>query len=104
MELSDAEVQVKSFQKFLSLNFFFEILQKKLWGNWLYARQFIVGRTLTIGQRKFLIHDCDDFTRNWFESQYKIKQPAKITIPCMDTPPKVSRKKYPKIFWAQKFH
>jgi len=66
MELSDAEVQ----------------------GNWLYARQFIVGRTLTIGQRKFLIHDCDDFTRNWFESQYKIKQPAKITIPCMDTPPK----------------
>jgi len=68
MELSDAEVQ----------------------GNWLNAEHFIVGKTLTINNLKFLIFDCDDFTRYWFQSQYKIHQPPKITIPSMETPKKQS--------------
>jgi len=66
MELSDAEVQ----------------------GNWLYAKQFIVGKTLTINNRKFLIYDCDDFTRSWFKNQYKIEQPPKISVASAQTPPK----------------
>ena len=70
MELSDAEVQ----------------------GNWLYAKQFIVGKTLTINNRKFLIYDCDDFTRSWFKNQYKIEQPPKISVASAQTPPKVTQK------------
>lgn len=66
MEMSDAEIQ----------------------DNWLYAKQFMVGKTITINNRKFLIYDCDDFTRNWFKDQYKMEQPSKITIPSGEAAPK----------------
>lgn len=68
MEMSDAEIQ----------------------DNWLYAKQFMVGKTITINNRKFLIYDCDDFTRNWFKDQYKMEQPSKITIPSGEAAPKVN--------------
>jgi len=65
-----------------------ELSDLEVQDNWLIANQFIIGKTLTINNRKFLIYDCDDFTRHWFKNQYKIEQPPKITIPSMESPPK----------------
>jgi len=66
-----------------------ELTNDEVQNNWLHAKQFIVGKTLTINKRKFLIYECDDFTRWWFKHQYKIEQPPKISIPSStEAPPK----------------
>merc|ERR1712106_156426 len=62
MEVSDAEVQ----------------------GKWLKSNDFIIGKTLTISNRRFLIYDCDEFTRRWYKNEMAFEQPPAIEIPDED--------------------
>jgi len=65
-----------------------EVSDAEVHGNWLHGKQFMVGRTLTINNLKFLIYDCDEFSRNWFKNHYNVEQPPKINIPSGVKPPK----------------
>jgi len=68
MEVSDAEVQ----------------------GKWLTASDFKIGKTLTISNRRFLIYECDEFTRQWYRTEMNFEQPEKIEIPVESNSKKVS--------------
>ena len=67
MEVSDAEVQ----------------------GKWLTASDFKIGKTLTISNRRFLIYECDEFTRQWYRTEMNFEQPEKIEIPVESNSKKV---------------
>lgn len=69
MEVSDAEVQ----------------------GKWLTASDFKIGKTLTISNRRFLIYECDEFTRQWYRTEMNFEQPEKIEIPVESNSKKVSK-------------
>ncbi|XP_058824044.1 EF-hand domain-containing protein 1-like [Topomyia yanbarensis] len=46
-------------------------------------KDFLVGETIFVYGRKFLLLDCDLFTRNYYEQILKIVQPDKV---CLDRP------------------
>ena len=76
MEVSDAEVQ----------------------GKWLTASDFKIGKTLTISNRRFLIYECDEFTRQWYRTEMNFEQPEKIEIPVESNSKKVSTTPFYAIF------
>ena len=60
------------------------------------AKDLMVGRTITVYNREFFIHDCDDFTRQYYIEQLGVSEeelsPIDITehpdpIPQMELPP-----------------
>lgn len=40
--------------------------------DWFTPRDFIVGETLFILGRRFLLHDCDEFTKNYYRKTFGI--------------------------------
>ncbi|KAJ8871831.1 hypothetical protein PR048_028171 [Dryococelus australis] len=43
-------------------------------------KDFIIGNTIFVLGRRFLIYDCDEFTRNYFNKALNITQPAWINV------------------------
>ncbi|KAK9507451.1 hypothetical protein O3M35_007304 [Rhynocoris fuscipes] len=41
---------------------------------------FVIGKTVNIFNRRYLIIDCDNFTRKYYETYYKILQPDPIKV------------------------
>ncbi|XP_063223863.1 EF-hand domain-containing protein 1-like isoform X2 [Bacillus rossius redtenbacheri] len=52
-------------------------------------KDFIIGNTIFVMGRRFLVYDCDPFTRNYFQKALNITQPAKMDVfPKKKPPPK----------------
>jgi hypothetical protein len=45
-----------------------------------HVRDFIVGQTITVFGKKFLLMDCDKFTRDYFDQVLRCPQPSKLEI------------------------
>lgn len=55
---------------------------------WYTAKDFIVGKPLTILGRTFFIYDCDPFTRHYYKEKFGISD-----LPCID----ISKKEQPPV-------
>lgn len=55
---------------------------------WYTAKDFIVGKPLTILGRTFFIYDCDPFTRHYYKEKFGISD-----FPCID----ISKKEQPPV-------
>lgn len=51
-----------------------------------------IGETIFIFNRRFLLHDCDSFTRKYYSTMLGITQPAKIPIPSKEPEVKIKFK------------
>nr|XP_033339579.1 EF-hand domain-containing protein 1-like [Megalopta genalis] len=52
-------------------------------------KDFIIGGTVFIFSRRFLLHDCDSFTRKYFHGMLGITQPERIPLPEEEPKPTV---------------
>lgn len=54
---------------------------------WYTAKDFIVGKPLTILGRTFFIYDCDPFTRQYYKEKFGISDLPRIDVSEKEPPP-----------------
>ncbi|KAG7205804.1 hypothetical protein KM043_007749 [Ampulex compressa] len=60
-------------------------------------KDFAVGNTVFIFNRRFLLHDCDAFTRKYYRDMLGISQPEKIPLPSQKSAPAMEYRAPPHI-------
>ncbi|XP_053978689.1 EF-hand domain-containing protein 1-like [Hylaeus volcanicus] len=50
-------------------------------------KDFVIGETIFIFSRRFLLHDCDSFTRKYYSDMLGITQPERIPLPTEKSKP-----------------
>lgn len=54
---------------------------------WYTAKDFIVGKPLTILGRTFFIYDCDPFTRRYYKEKFGISDLPRVDVSKKEPPP-----------------
>lgn len=54
---------------------------------WYTAKDFIVGKPLTILGRTFFIYDCDPFTRQYYKEKFGISDLPRVDVSKKEPPP-----------------